>query len=163
MNNGRTPIFLAPWVLLFLLIPHAWADDSIGMTVVARGDVEIISTGETNPLGRGDFIAEHDEIIVGQRSFAVLQFIDGTKLNLRPDSRLIIEHYRFLGDGEDSAMLNLSSGGMRVNLGAISNQDERSYRIRTPSTILLVSAAEGLLTLCDDQICEQEGLTEITE
>jgi hypothetical protein len=91
------------------------------MTVVSRADVEII---------------------VGERSFAVLQFIDGTKLSLRPDTRVIIEQYRFLSQDNDTASLNLASGGLRVNLGAISGQDGKSCRIQTPSGLLLVSDQE---------------------
>ena len=151
------------FLFLFLFMTPLLAQDSIGTTVVSRGDVEIISAGETNPLGRGDFIHEHDEIIVGERSFAVLQFIDGTKLSLRPDSRVIVEQYRFLSQEDDTAMLNLVSGGIRVNLGAISGQDGKSYRIQTPSGSLLVSDQEGSLTLCDGQICDQQGLSKLSD
>ena len=133
------------------------------MTVVSRGDVEIISAGQTNPLGRGDFIHEHDEIIVGERSFAVLQFIDGTKLSLRPDTRVIIEQYRFLSQDDDTASLNLASGGLRVNLGAISGKHGKSYRIQTPSGLLLVSDQEGSITLCEDRICDQQGLSKLSD
>ena len=151
------------FLFLFLFMTPLLAQDSIGTTVVSRGDVEIISAGETNPLGRGDFIHEHDEIIVGERSFAVLQFIDGTKLSLRPDSRVIVEQYRFLSQEDDTAMLNLVSGGIRVNLGAISGQDGKSYRIQTPSGSLLVSDQEGSLTLCGGQICDQQGLSKLSD
>lgn len=150
-------------VILLLFVTPLLAQDGIGMTVVSRGDVEIISAGQTNPLGRGDFIYEHDEIIVGERSFAVLQFIDGTKLSLRPDTHVIIEQYRFLSQDDDTASLNLASGGLRVNLGAISGQHGKSYRIQTPSGLLLVSDQQGSLTLCDDQICDQQGLSELPD
>jgi hypothetical protein len=157
--TGKLPLGL----LLLLFISPLYAQDSIGMTVVARGDVEIISAGETNPLGRGDFILEQDEIIVGDRSFAVVQFIDGTKLSLRPDSRLIIVQYQFLSQQDDTATLNLVNGGLRVNLGAISSQEDKKYRILTPSGTLLVSEQEGLLTLCDGLICDQQGLSKIDD
>ena len=149
--------------LLLLSVAPLWAQDSIGMTVVSRGDVEIVSAGETSPLGRGDFILEQDEIIVGERSFAVVQFVDGTKLNLRPDSHLIVEEYRYFGQEDDKATLNLIHGGLRVNLGAISGQEEKQYRIRTPSGPLLVSEKEGTLALCDDQVCELQGLTALND
>ena len=154
--TGKLPLGL----LLLLHVFPLFAQDSIGMTVVARGDVEIISAGETNPLGRGDFVFEHDEIVVGDRSFAVVQVIDGTKLSLRPDSRLVVEQYQFMSQEDDTATLNLISGGLRVNLGAISGENDKKYLILTPSGNLLVSEQEGLLTLCDDRICDQQGLRE---
>jgi hypothetical protein len=163
MATGMQSRILPLGFLLLLFATPPSAQDSIGMTVVSRGDVEIISAGQTNPLGRGDFIHEHDEIIVGERSFAVLQFIDGTKLSLRPDTRVIIEQYRFLSQDDDTASLNLASGGLRVNLGAISGQDGKSYRIQTPSGLLLVSDQEGSITLCEDRICDQQGLSRLSD
>jgi len=138
------------------------ADDSIGLTIVSRGDVEVTSLGETRPLRQGDFIAENDEIVVGNRSFAVLQFVDGAKLSLRPDSTLIIEQYQFAGDQQDTATLHLIAGGMRVNLGAISSSRPKSYRIRTASGMLGMNAPEGSLSLCGNEVCEQQGLMELS-
>jgi hypothetical protein len=148
--------------MIFLLLSSVLglADDSIGMTVVSRGDVEVISLGETRPLGRGDFLSEGDQIIAGTRSFAVLQFADGAKVSLRPDSSLIIEHYQFAGIGEDGVTLNLLAGGLRVNQGAISSQQPDAYRIRTPSGMLIMNKPEGTLSLCGNEICEQQGFIE---
>ena len=79
-----------------------------------RGEVSVTSNGESRPLAPGNFIYEHDEITVSNRSFAVLQFVDGAKVTLRPDSLLIIEQY-----SAEAATLNLGfrqfSGGSRVN------------------------------------------------
>jgi len=163
MEIGAKKWTLRLGIFLLLSCPPSQAADSIGMTVVSRGDVEIISAGETNPLGRGDFILEQDEIVVGNRSFAVLQFVDGTKLSLRPDSRLVIEQYQYLGGEDDTATLNLVEGGLRVHLGAISYQEQKPYRIQTPSGLLLVTEQEGALTLCDNEICEQQGLIELKD
>jgi hypothetical protein len=159
MRPAKTVVLLAI-IHLLLLSSLVSADDSIGMTVVARGDVELISAGETGPLGRGDFLAESDQIIVNDRSFAVVQFVDGSKVSLRPDSSLIIEQYRFAGQGEDSVTLNLLAGGLRVNQGAISSQQPNAFRIRVPSGLLIMNEAEGSLTLCDDGICDLQGLVE---
>jgi hypothetical protein len=159
MRPAKTVVLLAI-IHLLLLSSLVSADDSIGMTVVARGDVELISAGETGPLGRGDFLAESDQIIVNDRSFAVVQFVDGSKVSLRPDSSLIIEQYRFDGSGEDAVTLSLLSGGLRVNQGAISSQQAKAFRIRTPAGLLILSEMEGSLTLCENEICDQQGLVE---
>jgi hypothetical protein len=156
-----TKIIVLVIICLLLSSPHGMADDSIGMTVVSRGDVEVISSGETRPLGRGDFLSEGDEIMVGDRSFAVLQFVDGAKVSLRPDSSLIIEQYRFAGSGEDRASLSLLAGGLRLNQGAISSQQPNTYRIRIPSGLLIMNEPEGSLTLCGNEICDQQGLVEV--
>lgn len=133
------------------------------MVTASRGEVSINSNGESRPLKRGDFIYEHDEIIASERSFAVLQFVDGAKVSLRPDSILIIEQYQYGSIGEDAATLSLVSGGVRVVAGAIASSQPGNYRIRTPLSLMSIQGTEGSLTLCDDKICEQEGLVEITE
>ena len=157
-------IFWFSVLLAFLLAPaDIIAQDSSGMVTASRGEVSVNSNGETRPMKRGDFIYEHDEIITSERSFAVLQFEDGAKVSLRPDSTLIIEQYHYASDGEDTATLYLVSGGVRVVSGAIASSQPGNYRIRTPLALMTIEGSEGSLTLCNDKICEQEGLVEITE
>jgi len=151
-------------LLAFLLAPASIiAQDSSGMVTASRGEVSINSNGETRPLIRGNFIYEHDEIIASERSFAVLQFVDGAKVSLRPNSTLIIEQYQYASLGDDTATLSLVSGGVRVVAGAIASSQPENYRIRTPMALMSIQGNEGSLTLCDNTICEQEGLVEITE
>ena len=152
-------------ILLAFLLATAdiYAQDSSGMVTASRGEVSVTSDGETRPLKRGAFIHEHDEIIASERSFAVLQFVDGAKVSLRPDSTLIIEQYQYSSGGEDAATLSLVAGGLRVVSGAIANSQPGNYKIRTPLALMTIEGSEGSLTLCDGEICEQEGLVEITE
>ena len=150
-------------LLAFLLAPACIiAEDSSGMVTASRGEVSIISHGETRPLKRGDFIYENDKIIASERSFAVLQFVDGAKVSLRPNSVLIMEQYQYASrSGTITATLSLVSGGMRVVAGAIASSQPGNYRIRTPLALMSIQGTEGSLTLCDEKICEQESLVEI--
>ena len=148
---------------LMLASPDNMAQDSSGMVVASRGDVSVISKGESRPLRQGDFIYEQDEITANNRSFVVLQFVDGAKLSLRPDSLLVIEQYLFAGSGDSVATLRLASGGLRVVSGAIASGQPESYRIRTPLVLLHVQGTESSLTLCGDKVCEQKGLVEVVE
>ncbi len=91
----------------------------------------------------------------------MLQFVDGAKVSLRPDSNLIIEQYLYASSGEDSATLKLVSGGLRVVSGTIANTRPENFKIRTPLALMRVQGTEGSLTLCGENICEQEGLVEI--
>jgi len=163
MKTGGRILFLYAMLALLLASAEILAQDSSGMVVASRGEVLIISNGETRPLKRGDFIHEHDEITAGDRSFAVLQFVDGAKVSLRPDTYLIIEQYLYASSGQDAATLKLVSGGLRVVSGAIANAQPENYKIRTPLALMSVQGTEGSLTLCGDDICEQEGLAEILE
>ena len=82
---------------------------------------------------------------------------------MHPNSRLIIEQYRHASGGQDTVTLNLVAGGMRVVSGAIASSQPGNYIIRTPLALMTIEGSEGSLTLCDEKICAQEGLVEITE
>lgn len=133
------------------------------MVIASRGDVSVISNGESRPLRQGDFIAELDEIVANDRSFAVLQFFDGAKLSIRPDSRLIVEQFRYSGGEEDTVTLNLLAGGFRLVPGAIATATPENFRIRTPLSLMIVDGKESSITLCDETVCKQQGLLEIPQ
>ena len=161
MKTGGRILFCNLMLTLVLASAEIFARDSSGMVVVSRGDVTIISNGETRPLKRGEFLHEYDEITAGDRSFTVLQFVDGTKVNLHPDSSLIIEQYLYASTGEDAVTLSLVSGGLRVVSGIIANTRPENFKIRTPLALMSVQGTEGSLTLCGENICEQEGMVEV--
>ena len=139
------------------------AQETTGLVMASRGDVTVVAEGEERPLRQGDFLHERDEIRVSDRSFAVLQFVDSAKVTLRPDSTLVIERYGYTGSDEDTATLRLQAGGMRVKAGMIASSQPLNFQIRTPLSLLSISGPEGSLTLCDEDICELEGLAYIQE
>ena len=138
--------------------PVAAQEDSTGMVVASRGEVIALSNGGSRELKQGDFIYVNDEIITSNRSFAVLQFEDGAKVTVRPDSTLIIETYLYNGDGNDEATLNLVEGGLRVITGAMAKTNPENYKVRTPVALMGVRGTEFSVMLCGDQICAEEEM-----
>ncbi len=136
----------------------AVAEDSSGMVVASRGEVIALSNGGSRELKQGDFIYVNDEIMTSGRSFAVLQFTDGAKVTVRPDSTLIIEQYLYAGNNEDAATLNLVSGGLRVITGAMAKSNPENYKVRTPVALMGVRGTEFSIMLCGDEICAQDEL-----
>jgi len=134
----------------------AVAKDSSGMVVASRGEVSALANGDSRELKQGDFIFVNDEIQTGDRSFAVLQFTDGAKVTVRPDSKLIIETYLYAGNEGDEATLNLVSGGLRVITGAMAKTNPENYKVRTPVALMGVRGTEFSVMLCGDQICEED-------
>jgi len=158
----KIPYYCA--LLALLMVSAACpAQENSAMVLAARGEVSVISNGESRPLKQGDFIAVNDEINAAGRSFAVVQFFDGAKVSLRPDSSFVIEQFRYGAGGEDSATLRLVSGGLKLVPGAIAGSNPDSFRIRTPWSLLASSGAEGSVSLCDDSVCDQKGLVEVPE
>ncbi|NNJ64440.1 MAG: hypothetical protein HKP16_02660 [Xanthomonadales bacterium] len=141
----------------------AAAQDSSGMVVASRGEVIALSNGGSRELKQGDFIFVSDEIMTSNRSFAVLQFEDGAKVTVRPDSTLIIEQYLYAGNDDDAATLNLVEGGLRVITGAMAKSNPENYKVRTPVALMGVRGTEFSIMLCGDEVCAQDGLEEFTD
>ena len=131
--------------------------DSSGMVVASRGEVIALSNGGSRELKQGDFIYVNDEIMTTNRSFVVLQFEDGAKVTVRPDSTLIIEQYLYNGDVGDEAELNLVSGGLRVITGAMAKNNPENYKVRTPVALMGVRGTEFSVILCGEGVCDETG------
>ena len=156
---GKT---LVATLLLALLATPAVAqqEDSTGMVVASRGEVIALSNGGSRELKQGDFIYVNDEIITSNRSFAVLQFEDGAKVTVRPDSTMIIETDLYNGNAGDEATLNLVEGGLRVITGAMAKSNPENYKVRTPVALMGVRGTEFSVILCGDQICGEDELAQ---
>ena len=133
------------------------AQDSTGMVVASRGEVIALSNGGSRELKQGDFIYIDDEIMTTNRSFVVLQFEDGAKVTVRPDSTLIIEQYVYNGNADDAAELNLVAGGLRVITGAMAKSNPENYKVRTPVALMGVRGTEFSVILCGDNVCDEDG------
>lgn len=136
----------------------AVAQDSSGMVVASRGEVIALSNGGARELKQGDFIFVNDEIITSNRSFAVLQFTDGAKVTVRPDSTMIIEQYVYAGNANDESTLNLVEGGLRVITGAMAKSNPENYKVRTPVALMGVRGTEFSIMLCGDEVCAEDQL-----
>jgi hypothetical protein len=115
----------------------------IAQVVAIRGTV--LTTQE---LKQGDLVEVGQTVVTAQRAFVVLQFKDGARVTVRPNSTMIIEEYSYL-EGEDAVELNLVQGGMRVITGAIAKSDPEAYKVRTPVALMGVRGTEFSVQLLD--------------
>ena len=101
---------------------------------------------------------EEERIITGDKSFAVLQFVDGAKVTVRPNSVLDIKEYRYNGSDENAATLSLVQGGLRIITGAMTKAEPESFKVETPVALMGVRGTEFTVVLCDDgTVCQEEG------
>ena len=152
-------------VLAFSMFASSFAmtADSTGMVVASRGTVTAEIGGEIRTLKQGDDIFINDEIITGNKSFAVLQFVDGAKVTVRPNSAMVIEDYAYNGTDQDVATLSLISGGLRVITGAMAKSNPENYKVRTPVALMGVRGTEFAVMLCGDQICAEDASGDETQ
>ncbi len=153
-------------VLLFALMAFSnglYAVNATATLVASRGEVTATTAGVPRLLTQGDPVFVGDEVSTAVKSFAILQFIDGAKVTVRPASKIVIDEYVFDGGDGDAATLNLVEGGLRIITGAMAKTNPESYKVQTPVALLGVRGTEFAIMLCGDQVCEEEEVTESPE
>ncbi len=130
--------------------------DVTATVVASRGVVNARADGDERLLGQGDSVFVSDQVVTGDRSFAVLQFVDGAKVTVRPNSVIVIEEYVYNGGDQDAATLSLVEGGLRVITGAMAKTHPDNYKVRTPVALMGVRGTEFAVMLCGDQVCDDE-------
>ncbi len=139
-----------------VIMPHAFAaDDALGMVVVSRGTVTAVTGSGERALKQGDDFYINEQITTAEKSFAVLQFVDGAKVTVRPESELIVEEYSYNTGEENSAMLNLVSGGLRIVTGAVAKSNPENYKVKTPMALMGVRGTEFVVQLCGEEVCDE--------
>ena len=139
------------------------AADGTATLVASRGEVTASTSGTQRSLTQGDPVFVEDQVATGDKSFAILQFIDGAKVTVRPNSKIVIDQYIFNGGDEDAATLNLLEGGLRIITGAMAKSKPESYKVKTPVALMGVRGTEFAIMLCGDQICDEEEEEEVKE
>ncbi|MEE4172962.1 MAG: FecR domain-containing protein [Xanthomonadales bacterium] len=134
------------------------AQDSTALLVASRGEVYAENEADRRTLAQGDAVEEEERIITGDKSFAVLQFVDGAKVTVRPNSVLDIKEYRYNGSDENAATLSLVQGGLRIITGAMTKAEPEAFKVETPVALMGVRGTEFTVVLCDDgTVCQEEG------
>ena len=120
--------------LLLLISAPVFAD---ALVVAIRGDV----MGGSIYLEQGSSVAVGETVITAERSFVVLQFTDGAKVTVRPQTEMVIETYEYMSEN-DQAEIHLVSGGLRIITGAISKNDPDSFTLSTKTALMGVRGTE---------------------
>jgi len=164
-NVSKTMVVLFASLVAFAtasIATTAFASEAKGLVVASRGTVlATTASGETRELKQGDEIFVEDQIMTAPKSFAVLQFLDGAKVTVKPDSEIVIEDYVYNGNSEDKATLSLVSGGLRVITGAMAKNTPENYKVKTPVALMGVRGTEFAVQLCGENICD--GGVEVIE
>ncbi len=145
-------------VILAAFSTQTFASDAKGLVVALRGTVIATANGDSRELNQGDEIFIEDEILTGPKSFAVLQFLDGAKVTVKPNSEVVIEDYVYNGNSDDKATLSLVSGGLRVITGAMAKNNPENYKVKTPVALMGVRGTEFAIQLCGEDVCEEGGI-----
>lgn len=145
-------VLVALLLLAVLASPAAVAVESVGMVVIAAGEVEAISAqGEQRSLKRRSPLYQGDRVLTGEQARAQLRFVDGAIVALKPDSELRIDAYQYHSgaEEEDQGVLTLLKGGFRTVTGAIGERSPEDYRVSTDIATIGIRGTDYELLLGD--------------
>lgn len=155
--RNRTILVIA--ALCSVLANVAVADDA-GSVIFARGTV-MAERQPPVPLAKGDLVQDNDTVATGDASRAQIQLTDGAKIAVRPNSRLRIDEYVFVGretgdpdnpvvsTSGDRSVATLIKGGFRTITGAIGKENEEDYEVRTPVGVLGIRGTDYSAVFCN--------------
>ncbi|MGA8259457.1 MAG: FecR domain-containing protein [Arenicellales bacterium] len=140
--------------VFWLSTAHAATD--AGSVLAFKGDVSALSpSGSSRVLQKNDKVYVGETLRTGAGAYLVIQFVDGAKATVRPDSELKVDSYTY-GTDKDGAVMDLVKGGLRAITGSIAKENPESYKVKTNVATLGVRGTEFALRICKED-CAMEA------
>lgn len=147
--------------------PVPGASAAAGTATLVTGHVSAATpSGEIRDLIKGSQVFEGEVIITGGGSFTNIEFSDGGRVLLRPESRFQIERYQYAGAApqpsaaqpqagqvaqpvrQESAFFRLLKGGFRAVSGLIGHTRREDYAVQTPVATIGIRGTDYEVRLC---------------
>lgn len=160
-SKPRQPLSLAGyglWLCLLILTLPAYAEPQVvGHISFVKGSNAAQQPGAApRILGKDTEIFQGDNIQTTERSFVIVEFIDGAKVTVRPNSNFSIDHYDSQSANK-AAQLVLHQGGVNTSTGDIAKANPESFQIKTPTSTVKPTSekAEYTVNICDKECAEK--------
>jgi len=140
----------------------AQAADPVGVLKFTRGDVTIESTsGEKRKAVKDDNLMQFELVVTGTGGIAVIQLNDNSRMTLRPYSKFRVDLLNTDDDSNDSnnqqsAVLNLLRGGLRLVTGFIGRENPSEYRLITTVATIGIRGTEFNTRICISDCAAEE-------
>jgi hypothetical protein len=142
---------------LGLSISAAMADPKVvGKVSFSRGSNAAQQPGGTpRILGNDAEIFVGDNIQTTERSFVIIDFNDGAKVTVRPNSNFSVDQYGQQA-AHPQAQLTLHEGGLQTHTGTLAKQNPDGLQIKTPLATVKAQEADYSLRICGKD-CQEEN------
>jgi len=139
-------------VFLFANFPQTlFAANSVARVSFVKGNVTALLEGQqARPLLKAASIFEGDNIQTLERSFVIVNFNDGTKVTVRPNSSFSVSHYN-----QQSAELELHDGALLARTGELAKESPENFQIKTSDTIVNAQQGDFSVRVCKKD-CQQQ-------
>lgn len=142
------------------------AATAAGTVTLATGHVSAATpSGEIRDLAKGANVYEGEVIITGGSSYVNVEFSDGGRVLLRPETRFQIERFQYAGAAapsatgqrpatqtqpvrQESAFFRLLKGGFRAVSGLIGHTRREDYAVQTPVATIGIRGTDYEVRYC---------------
>src|SRR6185437_13553520 len=140
------------------------ANTAAGTATLVTGHVSAATpSGEIRDLTKGSPVYEGEVVITSGSSFVNIEFSDGGRVLLRPESRFQIERYQYAGPAarpaagqpqaaqparQESAFFRLLKGGFRAVSGLIGHTRREDYAVQTPVATIGIRGTDYEVRFC---------------
>ena len=116
-----------------------------GQFTFVYGPVTVERNAERIVPVAGTQVSPRDTIVTGPNGMAQLAMVDGAKLALRSNSRLLVERYPVSATDPPGAVLNLVQGSLRTFTALLTGPNKASYRMNTRVATVGIRGSGGIL------------------
>ncbi len=138
--------------LLTLAAPFAAHAAPAGAVEYTQGVATVQGGAQTHIAGPGAQVNQGDTITTAPGSYTVVKLSDGTRMTIRPDSKMVITTYDYQpnqANGGGSMVFSLLRGGLRAITGLIPKRDVNAARIITPTATVGIRGTDFDARLCN--------------
>lgn len=143
------------FLLALVSLPIHAEPKAVGKISFARGSNAAQQPGAApRILDKGAAVFQGDNIQTTERSFVIIEFNDGAKVTVRPNTSFSIDNYESQS-ATPKARLALHEGGVRASSGAIAERNPDNFQIKTDLATVNAQQADYSVRICRDD-CQQE-------
>jgi hypothetical protein len=144
-------------LLAWLCTAPAWAAEEVARVFFSDGVVTAQSPQQAvRVVAKSSVLLEGDVITTTERSFAVLEFGDGARMTLRPNTTFAIARYNLTDKPQSqNIILQLFKGGLRTVTGWVGKRDPHSVQVITPTATIGIRGTSFDARLCQGD-CQGE-------
>lgn len=125
---------------------HPSPPKEVGSFSVVKGQVQLISPDGTMKLvAKGDAVKERDSIFTDPTGSALIDYSNGNKTDILPNSKLVIQEYS-TADDTKRAVFNLLKGKIRNQVKEKYDGKDAYFRIQTPGIVAGVRGTDFIVT-----------------
>ena len=143
----------------FLFSLQSQAVDSVGTLKFTRGEVAVTAvSGESREVSAGANLMLGERVITGAGGIAVIRLADDSRMVLRPNTEFRVARLNRSGsDSNQSAILDLLRGGLRLVTGLVGRANPSAYRLNTPVATIGIRGTEFNSRLCATDCAAEEA------